>query len=278
MLAKNKAYRIDCMKGLNKIKDGSVDMVLCDLPYGVTANSWDKIIPMNDYVVVGGRRLNAEQYFLYCFSRGLDVEAAHDSWDIHRKRGLWYHYKRVTKEKGVIVLTACQPFTTKLINSNFGMFRYVWIWQKSIKTNFFHAKKMPLREHEEIVVFYNKPPTYNPEGLKDCSIKNSSVGLKSVNYNFVQKKAYVQTKKGYPSSVLKIANPNQDNFHPTQKPLELGRYLVRTYSNKGDLVLDNACGSGTFLVAAKVEGRDFIGFETDKVYFKKLQSRLREVV
>ncbi|NQY43444.1 MAG: site-specific DNA-methyltransferase [Legionellales bacterium] len=140
------------------------------------------------------------------------------------------------------------------------------------------AKKQPMREHEDIVVFYNKQPTYNPQGLKDCRIKNSKVGLKSVNYGFVQKKAYIQTKTGYPASVLKIANSHNGIFHPTQKPLELGRYLVRTYSNKGDLVLDNACGSGTFLVAAKLEGRDFIGFETNKDYFQKMQQRLREVV
>ena len=277
MLKKNKVYRVDCMKGLKKINDNSVNMVLCDLPYGVTANSWDQIIPMNDYALVDKKRLNAEQYFMHCFSRGLDVEGAHDSWERNRKRGLWYHYKRIIKKNGVVVLTACQPFTTKLIHSNFGMFKYAWIWNKSTKTNFLMTKKQPLRQHEDIVVFYNKQSTYNPQGLKNCSITKSSVGLKSINYNFIQKTPYTQTKTGYPSSVLKIANPSRGNFHPTQKPLELGRYLIKTYTNKGDLVLDNACGSGTFCVAAKLEGRDFIGFETNKEYFKKLQQRLKEV-
>ena len=278
MLKKNKAYMVDCMKGLKKIKDNSVDLVLCDLPYGVTANSWDKVIPMNDYVFIDKKRLNAEQYFMYCFSRALDVEGAHNSWERNRKRGLWYHYKRIIKENGVVVLTSCQPFTTKLIQSNFGMFKYIWVWHKSNKTNFLMAKKQPMREHEDIVVFYNKQPTYNPQGLKDCRIVDNRVGILSKNYGFNKKKTYIQTKTGYPASVLKIANSNHGTFHPTQKPLELGRYLVRTYSNKGDLVLDNACGSGTFLVAAKMEGRDFIGFETNKDYFQKMQQRLREVV
>jgi len=224
----NNVIEGDCLEVMKDIKNHSIDMILCDLPYGHTQNKWDSVIP-------------------------LDL--------------LWKEYKRIIKPNGAIVLTSSGLFTAKLMLSNPSMFKYKIIWEKSKSTNFLNAKKQPLRKYEEICVFYKKQPTYNPQmtvgepydkGIRKDQLSGSYGDFKPV---------HVKSNGGrYPTDIIyfKTAEAEGPVFHPTQKPVELGRYLVRTYSNPGDLILDNTCGSGSFLVAALLEGRNFIGIEKNE--------------
>ena len=222
----------DCLELMRGLPSGSVDMVLCDLPYGTTACSWDSIIPFD---------------------------------------ALWEQYWRVCKPNAAIVLTASQPFTTALIASNMKDFRYSWVWEKEQGVNFLLAKKQPLKVHEDVCVFYKSLPTYNPQmtaGKPYVSGKGSS-GEVSGN---VIKTQTVNTGERYPKSVLKVNR--QTGFHPTQKPVALFEYLIRTYTNPGDLVLDNTAGSGTTAIAAENAGRKWICMERDPEYYAAAVGRV----
>ena len=274
----NKVYNEDCLVGMKKIKDKSIDMILCDLPYGTTQNKWDSIITLNDYIEIEIKNkivsMNENEYKLYCFENNIPLEIFKIRWKEKSKKGVWTHYKRIIKDDGAIILTANQPFTTELVESNKSMFKYAWCWEKSLKTNFLNAKKQPLRSHEDILVFYKKPCTYNPQGLKEGFISGGNKITGS--YNSWESNSKKQTHTGYPSSVLKIANPNNGNIHPTQKPLELFEYLINTYSNEDDIILDNCMGSGTTAIASLKTNRKYIGFENDKKhgYYEKLINRI----
>jgi site-specific DNA-methyltransferase (adenine-specific) len=248
----NKIYQGDCLELMKQIEDKSVDMILCDLPYGVTACSWDVIIPLDK---------------------------------------LWFEYKRIIKNKGIIILTATQPFASMLIMSNLEMFKYEWIWHKNTTSGFALAKKQPMRNHENILVFYRNQPTYNPiKELRDMSESSK----KRMEYDFTSEKGINQINNGikkfrfipeskelcYPKTVQKINNiTNNDNgrFHPTQKPVALFEYLIKTYTNEGDLVLDNCIGSGTTAVACVNTKRNFIGIELSEEYCKIANKRIEEV-
>ncbi len=228
-----------------------VDMVLCDLPYGTTQNKWDSIVPLD---------------------------------------ALWHEYRRVVKDNGAIVLTSHGVFTAMLIMSQPGMFKYKWVWEKSKATNFLNAKKQPLRKHEDICVFYKKQPTYHPQMIKgepyDKGFRKNQLSGSYGDFLPVHVKS---NGDRYPTDVIyfKTAESEGRVVHATQKPVELGRYLIRTYSNEGDVVLDNTSGSGSFLVAAMLEGRNFIGIEKNKDvelfkgeivdYIALTENRLREV-
>lgn len=223
---------MDCIEGMKKIPTGTVDMILCDLPYGTTSCKWDKsIIPFPE---------------------------------------LWEQYERVIKEDGVIVLTSAQPFTTQLITSNIKMFKYCWYWVKNTATGFCFAKSQPMRKVEEVCVFYKKAPTYNPQGL--VKIENAKAKKrKPVRgdggdwiYGNTLNGEYTPQFTNYPNNVLEVKS--ERGFHPTQKPVALFEYLIKTYTNEGDVVLDNCMGSGTTAVACVNTGRDFYGFELDRVY------------
>lgn len=226
----NTIFEGDCIEVLKKIPDQSVNLILCDLPYGTTQNRWDSVI---------------------------DLEQ------------LWNHYKRIIKPNGAIVLTAQGVFTAKLVLSNEEWFKYKIVWEKSKSTNFLNAKKQPLRKHEDICVFYNKPPTYNPQmsdGLPyDKGTRKNQLSGSYGDFSPVHVKS---SGKRYPSDIIYFktaeSEPERSVWHPTQKPVGLGRYLVKTYSNEGDTVLDNAFGSGSFLVAAAMEKRKFIGIEKNQ--------------
>lgn len=235
----NSIFNQDCLVGMQNLKDKSVDMILCDLPYGTTQNKWDSIIPLDE---------------------------------------LWIQYNRIIKDNGAIVLTASQPFTSILISSNINFFKYSWVWEKSLKTNFLNAKKQPLRSHEDIIVFYKNQCTYNPQGLKEGSINGGNKHTSS--YGKWVKKENNQKFTGYPASVLKIPNGNHGNIHPTQKPVYLFEYLIRTYTNEGDLVLDNCMGSGTTAIACINTLRNYIGFENDihHGYYKESLKRIDDHV
>lgn len=230
----------DCLELMRDIPDGSVDMVLCDLPYGTTACSWDSIIPFEP---------------------------------------LWEQYKRITKKNAAIVLTASQPFTSALVMSNPKMFKYSWVWKKSHGSGFLLAKKQPIRIVEDVVVFYQKPPVYNPQGLKPFGkrIKTRGFTEKSVygNLGALGKKEFVQEFTNYPTALLEI--PSEKGLHPTQKPVALFEYLIRTYTNPGETVLDNTAGSGTTAVAAERTGRRWICIERDPDYYLQACARVLDL-
>lgn len=234
---KNKIFNEDCIsgnlnKGMNRIPDKSIDMILCDLPYGITArNKWDEIIPFNT---------------------------------------LWRQYKRIIKDTGAIVLTAVKPFSSMLIMSNPKMYRYDIIWKKNKSTGFLNSKKMPLRQHEEVLIFYRKLPTYNPQKTLGHKPANNYTKHTTDGSNYGKTKIGIkgggQTDR-YPTSVINIDVVNNDNpikVHPTQKPVELFEWLIKTYSNEKDLVLDNCCGSGTTAIACLNTNRNYIMFDNGK--------------
>lgn len=232
---RNALFEGDCLEVLARFPDASVDMVLCDLPYGTTQNKWDSVI------------------------------------DLAR---LWEAYNRVVKPNGAIVLTSQGIFTAKLILSNEKHFKYKLAWEKSKPTNFLNAKKQPLRKHEDVCVFYRSQPTYNPqmgEGVPyDKGVRKDQL---SGSYGDFLPRHVKSSGERYPTDVVyfKTAESEGQVWHPTQKPISLARYLIRTYTNPGDVVLDNSFGSGSFLVAAALEGRAFCGIEKneDVHLFKK---------
>lgn len=230
----NKIYNEDCLIGMEKIPDKSIDMILCDLPYGTTRNKWDTVIPLN--------------------------------W-------LWDEYNRVIKDNGAIVLTAQTPFDKVLGVSNIENLKYEWIWQKPSGTGHLNAKKMPLKNHENILVFYKKFPTYNPQFTEGKAYKARS-GRASSNYG-PQKSVTTQNHgQRYP---LSVQNFNKENgLHPTQKPVALFEYLIKTYTNEGETVMDNCMGSGTTAIACMNTNRNFIGFELDKKYFELANDRIEK--
>lgn len=224
----NRLFEGDCLEYMEKIPDGSVDMILCDLPYGMTQNQWDCYIPLGE---------------------------------------LWKQYKRVIKQNGAIVLTSNGVFTAKLILSQPGIFKYKWVWEKSKPTNFLNAKKQPLRKYEDVCVFYKKQPTYHPQMTPgepyDKGVRKDQL---CGNYGDFDPVHVASKGERYPTDIIYIKTAESEGavYHPTQKPVELGRYMVRTYTNPGDVVLDNTFGSGSFLVAALMEGRNFIGIEKNE--------------
>ena len=245
----NTIYNEECIEGMKRISDGSVDMILCDLPYGTTACKWDEIIPFEP---------------------------------------LWEQYERVIKDNGAIVLTASQPFTSALVMSNPKVFHYQWYWNKNKVTGFANAKKQPLRNVEDIVVFYKKSPIYNPQGLIEINKtkrNGKSVGGETLRGNIEDSSgkgslrtsghSYVQKYTNYPRQALHI-NGESKTVHPTQKPVALFEYLIKTYTNEGETVLDNCMGSGTTAIACLNTNRNYIGFELDKEYYDKSIERINE--
>ena len=248
-----KIFQGDCLEVMRDLDDLSVDMILCDLPYGTTQNKWDSIIPLEK---------------------------------------LWHEYQRIIKPNGVIALTSQGVFTAKLTLSNEKWFRYKFVWAKSKPTNFLNARRQPLRQHEDICIFYGKQPDYRPimstgepydKGTRKAQYTGSYGDFKPVQ---------VKSNGGrFPTDTLYCKTAESEAggrvWHPTQKPVALGRYLIRMFTGEGDVVLDNAFGSGSFLVAAALESRRFIGIEKNKEvhffkekkidYIKVAKERLAEV-
>lgn len=231
----------DCLDLMKAVPDASVDLILCDLPYGTTECAWDSVIPFEP---------------------------------------LWEQYLRIAKPGAAIVLTAAQPFTARLLMSQPGLFRYEWIWEKGNATGFLNAKKQPLRAHESALVFYRSQPTYNPQMTTGHDRKTAS--RKTVNSECYGKALtltnYDSTER-YPRSVQFFSSDKQQaNLHPTQKPVALMEYLIRTYTNPGMTVMDNTMGSGTTGVAAARCGCDFIGIELDQDHFETARQRIEDEI
>lgn len=234
-------YQGDCLIQMMKIPDKSIDLILCDLPYGMTDCKWDTVIPFPE---------------------------------------LWEQYRRVIKDNGAMVLFSVQPFTTALIRSNTKDFRYCWYWKKNNVTGFTYARYQPMRCIEDICVFYKKAPTYNPQGLiklrKPSRYRHK--GKMSVYKNEKSLNGEGESIYGnYPRHLLEFKNDatgSRKRLHPTQKPVALLEYLIRTYTNEGETVLDNCMGSGSTGVAAKRTGRHFIGIELSEHYFNIAKQRI----
>jgi DNA modification methylase len=225
------------------LPDKSIDLILCDLPYGTTDCAWDKQLPMGE---------------------------------------LWDQYKRIIKDNGAILLFAQQPFATKLINAGGRLFRYQIVWEKAKALGFLNARRMPLRVHELILVFYRRLPTYHPQMTPGKPYVAKDKGRMHVSVYKARgtgKHPPANGKWRYPKDVVRFSQPSpaEGQYHPTQKPLALLEYLIKTYSNPGDLVLDNACGSGSACVAAKQTGRNFIGIELDPTYAEIARLRLNNL-
>ena len=226
----------DCLELMKEIPDGSIDMILCDLPYGTTKNKWDSVIPFEP---------------------------------------LWEQYNRIIKDNSAIVLFGSQPFTTELNHSNLKMFRYEWIWIKNNSTGFQLANKRPLKKHEIISVFYRKQPTYNPQGLQVYGKINRRKSTGD-NWSEMNNNEYIQRFTNYPTQILEFGY-DKEKLHPTQKPVELLEYMIKTYTNEGEIVLDNCMGSGSTCVACVNTNRHYIGFEKEPKYYDIACKRLDEV-
>lgn len=237
----------DTIEQMKLIEDNSIDLILCDLPYGTTSNKWDSVIDLDK---------------------------------------LWLEYKRVIKINGAIILFADQPFTSNLIVSNLKMWRYNFVWDKEVRTGFLNAKKMPLKQTEDICVFYKKLPTYNPimtdakkenirHNFKDCSVSSNYQNKKGIH-----SKDYDGTKR-YPVNIIKHNRKQKEChprkiLHPTQKPVGILEYLIKTYSNENELVLDNTMGVGSTAIACMNTNRDFIGIELNEDFYKLAKKRVEE--
>lgn len=225
----------DCLELMKDIPDKSIDMVCCDLPFGVTQNVWDKVIPLDE---------------------------------------LWEEYHRIVKDNGAIVLNCQQPFTSKLIMSNLKYFKYCWTWYKKQCSGFLNSKKQPLRNCEDIAVFYKKQCTYNPIMRKGKPQLKNTGGYTS-NYNAFIDQPHISDVY-YPTTLLEIPLPRFKGGHPTQKPVALLEYLIKTYTNEGETVLDNCMGSGSTGIACLNTNRDFVGMELNEEYFSVAKTRIKE--
>ena len=227
---------------MKEISDDSIDMILCDLPYGTTACKWDTIIPFEP---------------------------------------LWEQYKRIIKENGAIVLFGSQPFTSALVMSNPKMYRYNWVWHKTRPSNFPLAKKQPMKYHEDICVFGKKSPNYYPQMVKSDKVrkKGKNEGYRGFNKG-LEKPEYLDKEYTdfYPSSIQTFPLHNGGLLHPTQKPVALLEYLIKTYTNEGETVLDNCMGSGTTGVACVNTNRKFIGIELDEKYYDISCKRITDAI
>ncbi|EDW22302.1 site-specific DNA-methyltransferase [Bacillus pumilus] len=244
----NRIYQMDCLEGMKLIPDESVDLILCDLPYGTTdVKRWDKIIPIEK---------------------------------------LWEQYKRIIKETGNVVLFGSQPFTSYLVNSNPSMFRYEWIWDKTKGANFLNSNHQPLKVHENILVFSKLPASPNKKGTatyfpqktegKEYKVKRSSHKGEIFNGGSLRDNFEKVNEGRHPVSIQTFLK-DKDNIHPTQKPVEMCEYLIRTYTDQSDIVLDNCMGSGTTAVASIISQRKWIGFETDPTFYQLANKRLEQV-
>jgi|SRR6202167_694993 len=232
-IGRGRFYNGDCLEVMKEIPDNTIDMILCDLPYGTTQNKWDSIIPFDK---------------------------------------LWEQYWRIVKINSAIVLTSAQPFTSKLIMSDIDNFKYTWIWKKGLPTGHLNANIQPLRETEDICVFYKKQCIYKPQNiLPTHRVRKGSEKSNRGNYH-PHSKDSLQTITNYPTTILNFKSDK--GFHTTQKPVALFEYLIKTYTDENSLVLDNCSGSGTTSAACEKSKRNWICIEKDEIYYKKSIERI----
>lgn len=234
----NTVLRGDCMNVMARIADSSVDMILADLPYGTTRNKWDSLLPLE---------------------------------------ALWEQYRRIAKPNAAVVLTAAQPFTSTLVCSNIEEFRVEWIWEKTVGSGQLNINHQPLRVHESVLVFYRELPAYHPQMTAGEPYSLLRKAGRAANYNEQRDIEVVNKGVRWPKTVITVANPRIRGGHPTQKPVPLFEYFIKTYSNPGDLILDNTLGAGTTAVAALRTGRKYTGIEIDPRYVAMAKRNIRAV-
>lgn len=230
----NQIYNIDCLEGMKLIPDKSIDCIICDLPYGTTACKWDVVIPFDK---------------------------------------LWEQYNRIIKDNGAIVLFGSEPFSSALRMSNVKMYKYDWVWVKEQGVNQLNCKKQPLRKHENICVFYKKQPTYNPQ-FTDGEPYTTQRDTKTELYGSQKPSKIVNDGFRYPTTILNFNRELKNRHHPTQKPVALIEYLVKTYTNENETVLDNCMGSGTTAIACINTNRNYVGFELNDTYYSNAVERI----
>ena len=279
----------DCLELMNNIPDKSIDMILCDLPYGTTACKWDSVIPLNEHIIIKNKIYSFNDYLQQELKKNINYIEICEQWNEKKKYGLWHYYKKIIKEDGVVVLFGQEPFSSMLRNSNIGWYRYDWIWQKEKPSNFQLMNYQPGRVQENIMIFSPKKACYTSNGnsiryipqMEDrekIRIANAKIygdTTKNILHTYPngEKNNIKIYDKKYPISIIKFNN-DIHKLHPTQKPLTLCEYMIKTYSNKGDLVLDNCMGSGTTGVACKNLNRRFIGIEKEEKYFEIAKERI----
>ena len=274
-------YCDDCMSFLPQIEEHSIDMICVDLPYQQTArNKWDIRLPMEDFVLEEGKILNEEQFYLKRFKNHWSYSDAKKLWEEKKQNGLWTEYKRILKERGIIVLFGNGEFSSYLIQSNPKWYRYSLIWHKTQPSGFLNARRMPLRTHEDMLIFYKKLPVYHPQMTENHERKVSSASSKihskeSSNYGTLDRLTSYDSTRRFPTSIWTFPKDTQKAaLHPTQKPVGLLEELILTYTNEGDVVLDHCMGSGSCGLACKNTRREFIGVEKDWDYFNIARERI----
>lgn len=233
----------DCLEVMKTIEDKSIDAIICDLPYGATNCKWDSVIPFEP---------------------------------------LWFEYERLIKDNGAIVLFGNEPFSSLLRTSNLKLYRYDWVWEKTKATGFQNSKIQPMRKYENISIFYKHKPTYNPQGLIEKQDKKTNVRSGNIknehSFNTYKGKKPSAEYTNYPTNIIKFKNASgKGHLHPTKKPLELIEYLVKTYTNENETILDNTMGSGTTMLACKKLNRNGIGIEMDEDYFNIAKNRINDL-
>lgn len=283
MLTVNQIYLGDCLEVMQSFPDNSIDFILCDLPYGATSCGWDNPIPLNDYVVIGDKRFDEKEYLDFAYKSKIVYSDAIEFFKSTCQPGLWSHYKRIIKPNGAIALFGQEPFSSRLRSSNIKDYKFDWYWEKERLTNISQVKKRAGKTIETISMFYAKQPTYNPQmtiyngPLRTNKVKNGKLGKLT---DSKEKKAleYHDTGFRYPTQLLHFQRDIlKCHLHETQKPVALLEYLVKTYTNEGEVVMDNCMGSGSTGVACMQTNRKFIGIENDEKIFNIAKERLQAI-
>ena len=290
-------YLGDCLEVMDKLieQEIKVDFILTDLPYGTTRSKWDIVIPFNRYIIIKERNkdkiLYKDEFMLKKFKEGINIKEAEKEWEENSKEGMWDKVNKLIKDNGAIAFFGSEPFSTKLRMSNIENYKYDWKWIKNRPTGFVHANNKPMKKYEDIIMFSNgvvnhksksknNRMEYNPIGVRDGENKiilPTRHGNLLQNYSNQIGKEY-KSKTGYPNDILEFnCVKNQNRYHPTQKPTDLLEYLIKTYTNEENLVLDFTMGSGSTGVAALNTNRKFIGIELDENYFNIAKKRIEDV-
>lgn len=277
----------DCLELMNNIPDKTIDLILADLPYAVTQNKSDIKIPLEDYILVEYKNnkiksLNLNEWLIFQYKKGVSYDDALLTFNQFKEKGLWSHYERIIKDNGVIALYGQGKFYTELVNSNLSLFRYDIIWDKQLVSDFLNANRKPLRVHEQIAIFYKKQPTYNPQMIKGKPLHSkgkSYLTKDEINNNYGKYNKWNDDRAGetlkYPKTILSYQKPHPSkSLHKTEKSVQCNEWLIKTFTNEGDLVLDNVAGSGTTGVACENTNRSYILMDNDIENIKIMEDRL----
>ena len=275
----------DCLKILPHIPEKSIDMILCDFPYNITNNSWECSIPMEDYIMIDENLVTFTEFnealwqprkrkkyksieSLFSYSMNDIIKF----WEENKHPGIWTHYKRIIKLRGIIILFGAGKFSSQLMNTGKDLYKYNLVWEKKRPTNFLNANRMPLRSHEDILIFYKKPPVYHPQKSTGHSPINNYIKHNSDGTNYGKTKIGIRgggSTERFPTTIWKFSSDTQKSaLHTTQKPLALCEELIKTFSNEGSVILDNCAGSFTTAVACDNLNRQWIAIEKDKSNFE----------